>query len=252
MILYFTGTGNSKYAADVLADVLSDDVISLGEVIKNHRPLAFRSEKPFVIVAPIYAWRLPIKIEELIENAEFMGNNNIYFIVTMGSESGSCDKYCEKICKNKKLNFMGLFGVSMPSNYIVSDKMPTPDEANEKLRTATPLIKEVGAKIKNNERIEKTDKTPASGLKSGLVNKFFNKFAVTSDGYVCSEKCTSCSKCALVCPTNNILLQGGKPTFGGDCMSCYACINNCPVSAIDIKGKSEDKGRYLCPEYKAQ
>ena len=34
MIFYFTGTGNSRFAADLLAQKLSDQVVSLNQVFR--------------------------------------------------------------------------------------------------------------------------------------------------------------------------------------------------------------------------
>ena len=31
-------------------------------------------------------------------------------------------------------------------------------------------------------------------------------------------------------------------------MSCFGCIKRCPQDAIDIRGKSEGRRRYVCPE----
>ena len=56
MVLYFTGTGNSKYVADFLADKLQDEAVSLNDMLKNNLPRETESEKPFVWVAPIYAF----------------------------------------------------------------------------------------------------------------------------------------------------------------------------------------------------
>ena len=66
MIIYFSGTGNSKFVAEYLADKLEDSILSLNKVIKNGEKLVCTSEKPYIIVAPIYAWRFPGKIEEIL------------------------------------------------------------------------------------------------------------------------------------------------------------------------------------------
>ena len=79
MILYFTGTGNSKYVANALGHRLNDEVVSLNTIIKYKRTARFRSDKAFVIVAPIYAWRLPRVVEDLLKETEFIGNKNVYF-----------------------------------------------------------------------------------------------------------------------------------------------------------------------------
>ena len=69
MILFFSATGNSRFAAGLLADILKDTLVSLNEVFKNGQKWEFYSEAPFVLVAPVYAWRLPAVIEELLKKA---------------------------------------------------------------------------------------------------------------------------------------------------------------------------------------
>lgn len=247
MILYFTGTGNSKYAAELLAAGTGDELVSLNALLKRGGEAAFHSEKPFVIVCPIYAWRLPRAIEELLCRAEFTGSRDVYFVATMGSQTGNCNKYCEKLVKQKGLCFKGFCGVAMPSNYIVA-AMPDEGEVRVLLAAAKPALEALAQKISAGEDISKTDATPAAWLLSGAVNALFNRFAVGSEKYIVSDECVSCGKCAEFCPTNNIVMKNKKPTFGSACMSCFGCINRCPHDAIDIKGKSEGRRRYVCPE----
>lgn len=249
MILYFTGTGNSKYVANALGHRLNDEVVSLNTIIKYKRTARFRSDKAFVIVAPIYAWRLPRVVEDLLKETEFIGNKNVYFVGTMVSQSGNCDKYCKKICEKIGVVFKGFCGVPMPNNYVVSDVMPDEKKVKEVLSAARPILDEIAHKIENEENIEKSDKTPVAWILSGVVNSAFNKFMVSSKDFVVSDKCISCCKCAKYCPVNNINIVDGKPTFGDKCINCYSCIHHCPMEAINIKGKTENHGRYVCPEY---
>lgn len=61
MILYFTGTGNSRHAAMRIAEGTADKTVDLFEIIKNHdySDIEFYSDKPWIIVTPTYAWRIP-------------------------------------------------------------------------------------------------------------------------------------------------------------------------------------------------
>ena len=249
MILYFTGTGNSKYAADVIGHELNDEVISINDIIKNNRKLKFHSEKPFVITAPIHAWRFPEVVEKFILNAEFIGNKQIYFVATMVSQTGNCNNYCKDICNKKNLIFKGFSGVPMPDNYVISDIMPDEITVKEILKKAEPVFKEIAKKILAEEMIEKRDKTPAAWFLSGLVNTAFKKFYMNSKNFIVSDNCISCGKCEKICSMNNIKMNEGKPIFNDSCISCYACIHHCPKEAINIKGKTEGHGRYLCPSY---
>lgn len=249
MILCFSGTGNSLYAADVLADAIGDEVVSLNDIIKNDRRMLFNSKKPFVVVSPIYAWRLPKLIEDVISRAGFNGNSEMYFVCTMGSDSGNCDKYCQKLCEKKGMKYRGFCGVVMPSNYLLSYIETDEAKNKQKIVEAIPVLMQLADSIRKGEMIEKRDKAAFASVKSGMVNSLFNKHMVSAKDFVISDDCTGCGNCASVCPVNNVKMIEGRPLFGSRCMNCFACINRCPAKAIDIKGKTEKRGRYVCPEY---
>ena len=52
MIVYFSGTGNSRYAAALLADRLGDDLLDAGAWIKEKKRADLTSDKPWVFVGP--------------------------------------------------------------------------------------------------------------------------------------------------------------------------------------------------------
>ena len=57
MIIYFSGTGNSRFAAEFLAKQLGDELLNAGQRIKSGEQDELHSVRPWVIVAPTYAWR---------------------------------------------------------------------------------------------------------------------------------------------------------------------------------------------------
>ena len=67
MVLYFTGTGNSKFLAVALAEALEDSVLSMNSVMQRGGTLSLYSGKPYVIVAPIHAWRYPQAVEQMLQ-----------------------------------------------------------------------------------------------------------------------------------------------------------------------------------------
>ena len=249
MILYFTGTGNSKFVADYLAEKLDDEVVSLNKIIKKAEYPVLESDKPYVIVAPIYAWRLPAVVEDALKNIQFNGCKSAYCIVTMGENSGNADKYIKKIISDKGMSFTGYIGVVMQNNYLFMEKMPKPRDAVKKLNKVVSELDKIVAAIKEEKVLKKQDKTLFAAMMSGPVNTGFNKFMVKNQELKADNDCISCGKCAELCPVNNICMQGGKPTFKMNCCGCLACLHHCPKQAINVINQTQDKGRYVCTDY---
>ena len=59
MIFYFSGTGNSEYAAKQISEVLGETAVNLNDKIKEKEGTAVKPEERLVFVVPTYAWRIP-------------------------------------------------------------------------------------------------------------------------------------------------------------------------------------------------
>ena len=86
MIVYFTGTGNSRYCAQMLADKLDDEIVDAFHFIRNGIPAELISGKPWIFVAPTYGWQLPRIFVDFIRSGSFLGSKDAYFVMTCGSE----------------------------------------------------------------------------------------------------------------------------------------------------------------------
>ena len=66
MIIYFSGTGNSRFAAEYLSKQLKDELLDAGQRVKSREKDTLHSERPWVFVAPVYAWRMANVMTEYI------------------------------------------------------------------------------------------------------------------------------------------------------------------------------------------
>lgn len=66
MIFFFSGTGNSAYAASQIGEKTGDQICSINERIKAHRFYSGRELETAVFVVPTYAWRIPRLVEQWI------------------------------------------------------------------------------------------------------------------------------------------------------------------------------------------
>lgn len=245
MVLYFSGTGNSRYVARKIAETAGDELISINEKIKNNDNNPIKADGRLVFVTPTYAWRIPHIVERWIRNTEFTDADKAWFVMTCGGMTGNAAKFNNEICKEKNLTYMGTAEVVMPENYLAMFNTPGADEAKAIIEKAELRIRQIANAVSKNGRFPKPKTNAIGGILSSAVNPVFYRM-IKSDPFYADERCISCGKCAEVCPLNNIKLKNGKPVWGKDCTHCMACICLCPMEAIEYGKKSVGKPRYHC------
>lgn len=251
MIVYFSGTGNSRYCAQMLADRLGDESVDSFRFIREGGAAELLSDRPWVFVAPTYAWQLPRIFVEFIRKGSFSGSRDVYFIMTCGAEIGAAASANRALCEEKGLLCKGTLPVIMPENYIAMFNAPERAQALRIIDAARPALEEAVSCIREGRDFSAPRAGAMDKLKSGAVSDAFYRFFIKAKPFTVSNACISCGKCADACPLNNIRLLDGKPVWGSRCTHCMACICDCPVSAIEYGRSSRGKPRYQCPKYQS-
>ena len=153
----FLGTGNSEYAARRIGKEIDDKVINLFDKIRNIDYSDMKSERPWVIVVPTYAWRIPHIVSDWLEKTNFSGNKEIYFVMTCGGNIGNAGKYLETLCAKKNMNYCGCAEIVMPENYIALFSTPTKDKALQIINQSERIIDSTALHIKNGDKLPKRD-----------------------------------------------------------------------------------------------
>ncbi len=248
MIIYFSGTGNSRFAAEYIAEKVGDQLIDAGDHIKRKKIFRTSGDRPLVFVCPVYAFRMPRFFEKFIRRCSYEGNMNAYFVMTCGGGMGNAFVYNEALCKDLGFKYMGTMEVVMPDNYLLMDKPPQKDEAIRKIRKALPDL-DIAAKIIRLGGMFPENKAGAvSKLLTKAANPMFNKFMAKAKNFRADERCIGCGKCEQVCVLNNITMKDGRPSWGDRCSHCMACISYCPAGAIEYGKKTVGRVRYTYPD----
>ena len=129
MILYFSGTGNSRHAAQRMVDALGDTLLSLNDRIRSGDTSPVETGERLVIVTPTYAWRIPRLVRDWLLRTELTGAKQAWFVMTCGSEIGRANHYNRQLCAEKGLTCMGTAQLVMPENYIAMFGVPQAEEA---------------------------------------------------------------------------------------------------------------------------
>ena len=250
MVVYFSGTGNSRYCAQLIAHKLGDELVDAASFIKHGIAAELISGKPWVFVAPTYAWQMPRVFAEFIRSGYFMGSQDAYFVLTCGGDIGNAGESIEKLCKEKEFNCKGVLEVPMPENYVAMFDVPDEAACARMIAAAHPILENAIEQIRKGQSFPVRKVSIADKLKSGPINSGFYAGYVKAKKFYATDACVDCGKCARSCVLNNIVIESGKPVWGDKCTHCMACICGCPTEAIEYGKISLGKSRYQCKEYK--
>lgn len=246
MVLYFSGTGNSRFIARKIAERLDETLVNLNDRIKRQDFSPIVEKERLIFVSPTYAWRIPRVMEDWIRRVPFTGGKDCWFVMDCGSEIGNADKYLRRLCAQKGLRYHGVAQVVMPENYVAMFPVPDQAQARQIIEKAQPAIEQVIQRLSAGQDFPRPRRNGYDRLMSSIANPLFYRFAVKAKAFRADSRCTGCGQCARLCPLNNIQLQNGKPVWGSHCTHCMACICLCPSQAVEYGQKSVGKPRYHC------
>ena len=83
MVLYFTGTGNSRYLARRIAEGLEMPLYDLNACIKAGDTAPVQTGRDVVLVTPTYAWRIPRVVLEWLGKTALTGAERIWFVMDL-------------------------------------------------------------------------------------------------------------------------------------------------------------------------
>jgi ferredoxin len=250
MILYFSGTGNSRWVAMQLASLLEDIAHDIAETLKDV------TDSKIIWVFPIYSWGLPPVVKQFIRNQrlKFHPETVHHMVCTCGDDIGFAHELWRKEIRKNHLGVAGdAFSVIMPNTYTLMKgfDVDTPEIKNQKLLAASDRVKYVARQISSHQSRQEfiTDVTKGSWawMKTHVIYPYFMRFCMSPKLFHATHDCISCGRCAKECPLHNIVMIERQPKWGGNCTMCLRCYHTCPQHAVAYGKATRCKGQYLHP-----
>ena len=284
MIFYFSGTGNTKWAASKLAAATREDLISIAPYMRaddsSHNlaePFILKENERLGFVFPVHGWRVPKLVREFIckmkiqrEPSDASAENKAkaddslknrpftYCVCTAGDSIGLTIENLNKVISlNPSLQDLGITEVSssysliMPESYIglpFMDVDPKEREIRKKKNAAQELAVVCEEIFDRKEGINRLVKGPIPWFFTKVVGGFFENVLITDKRFhVEKDRCVKCGICANVCPVGDI--KGGHGEYPvwlhhKDCLTCFTCYHHCPHHAIEFGNQTQKKGQY--------
>ena len=248
MIFYFSGTGNTRWVAEQIAQAIGEELVFIPDAIRDNKyDYAIDDKESIGFCFPTHGWQPPRIVREFISKLK-VESRYCWAVTTCGDNMGETMTILNKDLAKVGLRASALFSVIMPESYVCLPFMYTDTEEKEhqKIATARQQLLHIIECIRNRRTgVEELEKGATPRLYSYVIGGYFNAKMVTDKKFTVDEDvCIKCGKCVKVCPVDNI--QGTPPEWihNGRCTSCLACYHYCPTHAINFGKITRKRGQY--------
>lgn len=263
MIVFFSGTGNTRHCAEMLAERLGESLHEFSPQELRHPEecsLACGSDDVRIIWAfPTYSWGVPPVVANLMQNINLTDRVKQlphYMLTTCGDDMAFADRQWRKILTRKGLECLHAFAVVMPNTYVLMKgfDVDSPTVARKKIESATARTRHIAdliAKMTETfnaggycEPVADVVRGRFAWIKTAVIYPWFKRYAMSPEPFFADSRCIGCSICANSCPLKNISMDGGHPRWGKDCALCLRCYHICPRHAVAYSIATRGKGQY--------
>ena len=239
--IYFSGTGNSRYALEVFLKEYDKSVKSFSiedENVVNQ----IKSNDEIVISYLVQYSNIPKMLKDFIEQYPYLWQGKkVFVIATMGLFSGDGAGILARLLHKYGAEIIGGLHLKMPDSIADEKALKRSLEKNRE------LVEQAQKKIIHAVYSMKSNRPTQEGI--GLLYQmagffgqrlyFYNKTRkYTNKLKIDKAKCIGCGVCVKLCPMKNLGVSHGVVKAKESCTMCYRCINRCPKQAITLLGKT--------------
>ncbi len=237
MIYWFSGTGNSRFVAEKLAEQTGDTAQSIFLKPQGAADVVG-------LVFPVYGWMPPAVVLQFVkENLRILSSAKYRFVVmTCGDDTGKA----LNLVRKHGFNPDSAFSVIMPNTYV---SLPGFDVDSDKVRksklgSCIARVLYIAGELSQRHNTTDVHEGMMPRTKTYLLGMLSRKYLTNDRKFNVSKCCNHCGGCQKACPIGNITMQENHPLWNGSCTGCLACYHTCPCHAINFGSQTKNKGQY--------
>jgi len=233
--LYFSGTGNSRYIAELFAAEMGGACLSIEETAEFSALIGKADAVAFVY--PVYLSRVPRIMREFVKaHAADLKGKKLVVLCTQMRFSGDGARCFTRLLPRGTADVIYAEHIFMPNNcnnlFVLAQTGG--EEAQRLFAQARRTIPRICADIKAG-----IVKKRGFNIFSHLIGSMQGVFQLplerlTRKKIRISADCTGCGLCVKHCPMNNLTIEDGRARAGNNCTQCYRCLNLCPERAVNL------------------
>lgn len=253
-IYWFSGTGNTRYAAREFAKSFPDaELISIASLDRSE-DVVFDADVTGIFF-PVYCFGIPNILSRFLERVQPMkeqGNRFVYAVCTSGGYPGAALPLVEDTLQAKNINLNACFHIRMISSYIPLSEPPDEKRMQQTFDKAARAIRIAVVAVKKRRRTRPLRVFPIDTLLKFVARRAVATLSASDSAFHTDEnRCDGCGICSRICPASNLSLDSQEhPVWHHHCEQCMACLQWCPKQAILYKDFPASRRHYHHPDVK--
>ena len=186
MIFYFSGTGNTKWVAQQLAEATSEQLRYIPDELRTGELIYTLQEgERLGFCFPTHGWQPPRIVRDFIRKSSFLLHHPspyVYAVTTCGDNMGYAMRILDKELGRHNLHTDARIAVVMPESNVCFSflHLDTPEREQQKIEAAKEKMVKICEIIKNRQRgVEDLVKGAIPFTFTYVLGGYYNKHLIT-------------------------------------------------------------------------
>lgn len=234
LMLYFSGTGNSRYIAKEFAAEMGADCHSIEEQVDFH--VLLDATDVVAVCYPIYGSCVSRIMRDFVrDHRDQLRRKKLIILCTQMMFSGDGARAFARLIPGGGRQVIYAEHFNMPNNISNLWFFPVRDgERIRKKRAADKKLKRVCKDIKKGT-VRLRGWSPFSRYLGKMQNASWPEIEKKQRGsFTTLAECNGCGLCVKQCPAGNLKLGENGVIQKNNCILCFRCVNLCPQKAAVV------------------